>query len=583
MTKRELNNHKKEILETVQISHAPTPKSITALAFSGAISTFGVYSIIDGAVTGDSLYYALGVFILILIVADTFKRGALSKFYNSKIRKDITLKGKVLNLQLVIFFLALSFMVMFDFIGSFSTANFIEQKYQDYRATSSKEYSLLQDNADNAKSALTLYSQELTIWQSDKVQASTNCDDEFKGWKAKYKAKCKKEWETKNPKPTNQNSSTSVKVEDYKEMKEGANDDFLSKNIYGIVLFLSMALTLLLQYTTISEIQDERDEIEEMLTPQLVGTLSDRLTILETNAVEHEAQRNELIRTADQAHKTEERKFEELGEGMKVLSLQKATVARGETLKRVANNEYVPIEAKAGMVNNPFYSDEPKKYDIQKYVQMALENVKRYKEEERAIINTHVFFIGLKYSNDFWTHKFTGNHNEDLKRYMVRLDGQKDEHGQQLYFQVISQEKATGQEVYYCVAYQVNEQTYSTVDKTLLVDISKIKEEVDEPTDYHSPTDEEGIFERLFLKTKNKNSDDMKGANEKLNPKTKVINASKRAESEALSRVYKKMVERGIAELRGNKGYYSLMGYSDASRAFHGNKVIANDFDLGDY
>ena len=63
----------------------------------------------------------------------------------------------------------------------------------------------------------------------------------------------------------------------------------------------------------------------------------------------------------------------------------------------------------------------------------------------------------------------------------------------------------------------------------------------------------------------------------------KVINASKRAESEALSRVYKKMVEHGIAELRGNKGYYSLMGYSDASRAFHGNKVIANDFDLGDY
>ena len=75
----------------------------------------------------------------------------------------------------------------------------------------------------------------------------------------------------------------------------------------------------------------------------------------------------------------------------------------------------------------------------------------------------------------------------------------------------------------------------------------------------YQPTAEKEIFNRLFLD---------KEANEKLNPKSKVINPSKRAESEALSRVYKKMVSRGIAELRGNKGYYSLMGYSDAWLAF---------------
>jgi len=361
MTKREFNRYKREIFNTVQISYTPTIKSTLALAFSGAISTFGVFSLIDGAVTGDNLSYALGAFIAILIVADTFKRGALSRFYNSIIRKQITEKGKVLKLQLGVFFLALSFMVMFDFIGSFSTANFIEQKYQDYRATSSKEYSLLQDNADNAKADKILYSQELSTWKEDKATAYQNCNDKWKGWKAKYKATCKNEWDDKpkNAKPINPNSSTSVKVEDYKEMKEGVNDDFLSRNIYNIVLFLSMALTLLLQYTTISEIQDERDEIDEMLTPQLTGTLNDRLLILETNAVDHEAERNELIRTSDQAHKTEERKFEELGEGMKVISLQKATVARGHTLQRIANNEYVPKEdAKAGFAYNPFGDNE---------------------------------------------------------------------------------------------------------------------------------------------------------------------------------------------------------------------------------
>jgi len=275
MTNREFNKHKRDIFKTVQISHTPTFKSSMALVFSGAISTFGVYSLIDGAVTGDNLSYALLAFILILIVADTFKRGALSRYYNSIIRHKITSKGKVLKLQLAIFFLALSFMVMFDFIGSFSTANYIEQAYQDYRATSSKEYSLLQDSAKDAQSEKTLYSQELTVWQNSKTEAYQNCNDQWKGWKAKYKAKCKKEWSDNpaNAKPTKPNSNTSVSVADYKEMKKGVNDDFLSRNIYNIVLFLSMALTLLLQYTTISEIQNERDEIDEMLSPNQLKQL----------------------------------------------------------------------------------------------------------------------------------------------------------------------------------------------------------------------------------------------------------------------------------------------------------------------
>ena len=452
MTKRALNKHKREIFESVQIDYIPTIKSSLALAFSGAISTFGIYSIIDGAVTGDNLNIALGVFILILIVADTFKRGALSRYYNSIIRTQITQKGKVLKLQLAVFFLALSFMVMFDFIGSFSTANFIEQKYQDYRATSSKEFELLQDNAKDNKADKSLYSQELNVWEQSKRDAYQNCNDQWKGWKPKYKAKCKKEWNDKkeNAKPTKPNSNSSVSVADYKDMKSNVNDDFLSRNIYNIILFLSMAITLLLQYSTISEIQDERDEIDERLTPQLMGTLNDRLLILETNAVEHEAQRNELIRTADKAHKTEERNFEELGEGMQILSLQKATTARGETLKRIANNSYVPTEE----------------------------------------------------------------------------------------------------------------------SKTGFVNFSSAKQEQNQEPQEQSTLTEAWIFGKLFLDRVEEGRDILKGANEKLQPKTKVININKRSEVELLSRVYKKMVRLDIAELRGNRGYYSLMDYNEAWELF---------------
>jgi hypothetical protein len=109
----------------------------------------------------------------------------------------------------------------------------------------------------------------------------------------------------------------------------------------------------------------------------------------------------------------------------------------------------------------------------------------------------------------------------------------------------------------------------------------------EEPKDFYPPTSETGIFDKLFLEKVGKESDKMKGANEKLNPKPKVIDITKRAEATALSRVYKKMVSREIAELRGNKGYYSLMGYSDAFLAFRvtedKKETDTYDFNLGDY
>jgi len=73
------------------------------------------------------------------------------------------------------------------------------------------------------------------------------------------------------------------------------------------------------------------------------------------------------------------------------------------------------------------------------------------------------------------------------------------------------------------------------------------------------------IFNKLWLtKSTATENERMKNANEKLNPKSKVINTSKRGEMQRLSKVYKIMRELGIAELRGNKGYFSLMDYDKA-------------------
>jgi len=237
MTQNEFKKFREDILKGFQLTSTPTIKSISALFFSGLISTYGIYSILlSVGIEGNTMYKAIGIFILILIVADTFKRGALVKYYNSTLR-SVIVGAKVLKMQLVVSILALAFMTVFDVVGSFSTANYVEAKYQEFQATNSKEFELLETNAKNGQSALTIYSQELTTWQNDKRDGYQVCNEKWKGWKAKYKAKCKEEWNTANPKPIKPTQKGSVSVADYKSVKDGANDDFLSEYIFYIILF----------------------------------------------------------------------------------------------------------------------------------------------------------------------------------------------------------------------------------------------------------------------------------------------------------------------------------------------------------
>lgn len=347
----EVQKHRDNILADYQIKFTPTIKSTLALIFSGLISTFGIYSIIQGMINKDKLQIALGVFVIVLAVADTVKRASLAKYYNSIIRKDITQNGKVLKMNLFIAFLALMFMVVFDFVGSFATAEYVKNKYSESRTTDSKEYELLEANAENGKSEIGLYKIELATYQKDKADAYVTCAEKWKGWKSKYKADCKTEWESNNPKPLKPNLSTTVSIADYSDLKNIANDDFLSRNIFNIVLFLSLVLTIILQYTTVSEIKDNFDDIKETLTPMVLGILQDRLSELETNMIEHETLRNAVISDSDKVEKTEQRKFEKLGKAIGLMTLSKAVESRGRTVQRIANNTYKNTEMKAGFVD----------------------------------------------------------------------------------------------------------------------------------------------------------------------------------------------------------------------------------------
>jgi len=59
------------------------------------------------------------------------------------------------------------------------------------------------------------------------------------------------------------------------------------------------------------------------------------------------------------------------------------------------------------------------------------------------------------------------------------------------------------------------------------------------------------------------------GAGDKLTPRAKVLTANNRSENEKVSKIYNTLVDNGIIERVGNKGYFAKADYQSALKAIN--------------
>jgi len=542
-----------KILSDYLINSSHDLKSVGGLVVSGIISTFGVYSLIrpfftDGEVTNTAtLNTALIAFVIVLIIFDTVKRGAFTKYFNSLLKKKI-IESKVKRGYLVIAIFATVFMIGLDTLGSWSTAEKGASLYTQFKTNSSTEYQILQQNAENGKIEANNYPLQLEAWKQSKKDAYNTCMEQWKGWKAKYKAKCKKDWNNAHPMPQ-PTSTGQIKIDDYKNIKED-NQSFLDKYLFTILFILLSLMTLLMQYLTISKIYDDYNDIEESLTFDRISFIQDTIQEHEQILAEHEQQTAELLANAQREKKSKDRKFVEIGEAIAITHKEKRNATRAETVKRIANNTYVPVESsKAGFVDPfPFSSNQPKKEQSEK-----IDQWKDYKEQ-----------LGIENIIDYYNNN--GVHYAYLYRgYLVHYTSNSKT-------QITKPKEGDIQQLGnnpYRSLVDYRPTILKSVDGALpLPDAIELILELRDEAIQPSPTDEDFILEKLFLEEQRKESKKMRRKGDKLTPKSKVIDTSRRREVEALSRVYKKMVNLGIAELRGNKGYYALMDYAEARKLY---------------
>ena len=298
----------KEILADILVTTKYTLKVMGGFVISGIVSVFGLYPLVASFFTSEiTLYVTIIGFIGLLILIDSIKRNTLSRYYNSKL-KHIILSSKVRTGYLNISIMSILFVLLIDGSGAWLTGVSGAKYYTENKTTQSEEYKILQSNAESGKAIASNYTLELGAWKESKKEAYSNCSDKWKGWKAKYKAKCKEEWNTANPMPK-QRATNQIKIDDYKSISEDKKG-FIDEYLQYIIFVVLMLLTGLLQYLTISEIKEDYEDLEDSLTPNRVSNLQTALAtaqdieeqhekVMFQNKEEMQKKKNEQIRDMD--------------------------------------------------------------------------------------------------------------------------------------------------------------------------------------------------------------------------------------------------------------------------------------------
>ena len=277
---KELAKKKEALLQDYLLSWYHTPWSAAAFIFSASLSAFGIYPILKTSMGQDSLAVGLVIFTVILMIIDTIKRKYLVKAYNAETRRDILqtflpyTTGKNIWKHKAIFYFAFLFTLMFDTLGVVSSADYLEDKYNNSEFFNTRAYQTVQANVQSGIRINEDYNKDLASWEKDKDDNAQYCKELKAGWKAKYVAMCKAEWLEANPKPIRPETVKGMTNEDVKKI-EAEKDSFLTEWIWWIIFWLGWMLAIFLQSTTISSLQDDNEEVRNNLT-------SDTLTILQS-------------------------------------------------------------------------------------------------------------------------------------------------------------------------------------------------------------------------------------------------------------------------------------------------------------
>lgn len=193
------------------------------------------------------LALAFCFFGLFLYGLESFRTNGLKSFLDSAIMEIVT-NGKLLmsKTDFILVFITTFFLLLLDGYGAFHTAQSLKDTTLEYRVEHSKEYQLVQKEAESDKEEILTYQKAMEGYALAKTQHVEECNQI---WGAKFKTKlqhCIESFELTPPKANNFNMGSDISLDKYSIIKQ----DFQKQTSWfsWITIIIFIGLNSVLQY-----------------------------------------------------------------------------------------------------------------------------------------------------------------------------------------------------------------------------------------------------------------------------------------------------------------------------------------------
>ena len=317
------------------------------------ITLYGFYlflqTIVDSPIVINSTLIFLGV---LLIYIEHHRAGLIADYLGSTLEKLINKLATIPSIGLAVGMAITVLFIALDTWGAMQSADSIERMLVDGIVKHSEQYKIENAKAKSGVNEAKLYQDQLREWRTAKNEHYNGCNA---SWRVPtYRTKnqqCKDKFTEVKPTAINSTGGT-IAINTYNEMEAKAKAEVSGyrKMFFWVFLGFSILLNYFAMATLFNQYRHKRKE----LTPEVIDELTDRMELMNAEKL------NKLsLSTQMQKVKLEEKNYIDVELEKETYNIVLAKKVKALTRKReiplkIANNESIGEQQKAGFIINPF-------------------------------------------------------------------------------------------------------------------------------------------------------------------------------------------------------------------------------------
>ena len=321
------------------------------------ITLYGFYlflqTIVDSPIVINSTLIFLGV---LLIYIEHHRAGLIADYLGSTLEKLINKLATIPSIGLGVGMAITVLFIALDTWGAMQSADSIERMLVDGIVKHSEQYKIENAKAKSGVNEAKAYQERLREWRTAKTEHYNGCNA---SWRVPtYRTKnqqCKDKFTEVKPTAAVNSAGGTIAIGTYNEMEAKAKADVSGYRKMFFWIFLGFSI--LLNYFAMASLFNQYRKKRKELTAEVIDELTDRMELINAEKL------NKLsLSTQMQKVKLEEKNYidvelEKETYNIVLAKKLKALSRKREIPLKIANNENIGEQQKAGFIINPFSNE----------------------------------------------------------------------------------------------------------------------------------------------------------------------------------------------------------------------------------